>query len=111
MWNNGRSGEFTGPMGHESIVKYTTIAKVKALGIDEDSPLFHTMVKLMSRLDELEERKFGTPIASSPHAAHISESAQLLVNLNMRGCFAIILINVAGNPSWSLWRLKPIGPI
>ena len=75
MWNNGHSGEFTGPMGQESIVKSTTVVEVNALGIDEDSPLFHTMVKLMSRLDELEERKFGTPIASSPHAAHISESA------------------------------------
>ena len=62
-------------MGHESIVKYTTIAKVKALGIDEDSPLFHTMVKLISRLDELEERKFVAPIATSPHDAYISESA------------------------------------
>jgi hypothetical protein len=66
MWNNGRSGEFTGPMGHESIVKYTTIAEVKALGIDEDSPLFHTMVKLMTTLGELEEIKFGAPIATSP---------------------------------------------
>ena len=50
MWNNDRSGEFTGPMGQESIVKYTTIAEVNALGLDEDSPLFHTMVKLISRL-------------------------------------------------------------
>jgi len=75
MWNNGRSGEFTSPIGHESIVKYTTIAEVKALGIDEDSPLFHTMVKLISRLDELEERKFVAPIATSPHDAYISESA------------------------------------
>jgi hypothetical protein len=48
-------------MGQESIVKSATIAEVKALGIDEDSPLFHTMVKLTSRLDELEERKFGAP--------------------------------------------------
>ena len=75
MWKNGRSGEFTGPMGQESIIKSTTIAEVKALEIDEDSPLFHTMVKLMSRLDELEERKFGAPIATSPHAAYICESA------------------------------------
>ena len=33
------------------------------------------MVMLMSRLDELEERKFGAPIATLPHAAYISESA------------------------------------
>ena len=61
-------------MGQESTVKSTTIAEVKALGIDEVSPLFHTMVKLISRLAELEERKFGDPIATS-HAAYISESA------------------------------------
>jgi hypothetical protein len=48
-------------MGQDSIVKSATIDEVKALGIDEDSPLFHTMVKLTSRLDELEERKFGAP--------------------------------------------------
>ena len=37
------------------------IAEVKALGIDEDSPLFHTMVKLMSRLDELEKNNSANP--------------------------------------------------
>ena len=76
MWNNGRNGEFTGPMGQESIIKYTIIAEVKALGIDEDSPLFHTMVKLMTRLGELEERKFGAPIATLPHDAYISHISQ-----------------------------------
>ena len=79
MWKNGRSGEFTGPMGQESIIKSTTIAEVKALGIDEDSPLCHTMVKLMSRLNELEERKLGASIATSPHAAYISESAPAFI--------------------------------
>jgi hypothetical protein len=62
-------------MVQEILVRPTTIAEVKALGIVEDSPLFHTMVKLMSRLNELEERKFGAPLATSPHAAYISESA------------------------------------
>ena len=33
------------------------------------------MVKLMTTLGELEERKFGAPIATSPHAAYISEPA------------------------------------
>ena len=33
------------------------------------------MVKLMSRLDELEERTFGAPTVTLPHVAHISESA------------------------------------
>ena len=50
MWNNNHNSEFTGPMGQESIIKYTTIVEIKALGIDEYSPLFHTMVKLISRL-------------------------------------------------------------
>ena len=61
MWNNGHSGEFTGPMGQESIVKSTTVVEVNALGIDEDSPLFHTIVKLMSRLDELEKNNSANP--------------------------------------------------
>lgn len=75
MWSNGRNGEFTDPMGQESTVKSTTIAEVKALGIDEGSPIFHTMVKFMSRLDEFEERMFGAPIATSAHAAHVSKLA------------------------------------
>jgi hypothetical protein len=40
MWNNGRNGEFTNPMGQESIIKSSTIAEVKARGITEDSPFF-----------------------------------------------------------------------
>jgi hypothetical protein len=74
MWNNGRNGEFTNPMGQESIVKSSTIAEVKTRGITEDSPFFDIMIKTMSEFDKLEERMFGTPIATSPHAAHISES-------------------------------------
>ena len=59
---------------------------------------------------------FGTPIATSPHATHISELAWLLVILNMRGRFTMILINMAGliliiNPNWPLWQLKLIRPI
>jgi hypothetical protein len=62
-------------MDQESIIKSTTISEVNAHGMYEDSTLFHTMVKLMSRFDELEERMFAAPIASSPHVAYISESA------------------------------------
>jgi hypothetical protein len=62
-------------MDQESIVKSTTISEVNAHRMYEDSTLFHTMVKLMSRFDELEERMFVAPIASSPHVAYISESA------------------------------------
>ena len=75
MWNNGRNGEFTDPMGQEILVRSTTITKLKVHGISEDSPLFYIMIKIMSEFDELEERMVGTPIATSPHAAHISESA------------------------------------
>ena len=76
MWNNGRNGEFTGPMGQESIIKYIIIAEVKAHGSTEDSLLFHDMNKIMSKFDELEERMLGAPIVTLPHAAHISESAR-----------------------------------
>jgi hypothetical protein len=62
-------------MGQESIIKSTTIAEVKAHGSTEDSPLFHVMNKIMSKFDKLEERMFGAPIVTSPHAAYISESA------------------------------------
>jgi hypothetical protein len=75
MWNNDRSGEFIGLMGHVSIVKSTTIAKVKAHGSTKDSPLFHVMNKIMSKFDELEERMFGAPIVTLPHVAHTSDSA------------------------------------
>ena len=75
MWNNGRNGEFTGPMGQESIVKYAIIAEVKAHGSTEDSLLFHDMNKIMSKFDELEERMLGAPIVTLPHAAYTSESA------------------------------------
>ena len=68
MWSNGRNGEFTGLMVQDSIVKSTTITEV-------DSPLFDIMIKTMSEFDKLEERIFSTPIATLPHAAHISESA------------------------------------
>ena len=33
----------------------------------------------MTRLGELEERKFGAPIATSPHATYISESASAFI--------------------------------
>jgi hypothetical protein len=62
-------------MGQRSVIKSTTIAKVKAHGFTEDSPLSHSMIKLMSKFNELEERMFGTPIVTSPHDAHVSESA------------------------------------
>ena len=99
----------------ESIVKSTIIAEVKAHGSTEDSLLFHAMNRIMSKFDELEERIFGAPIVTLPHAAHISESALDLVNL-MRGRFTTILINMVGlfpiiNPNWPLRHLKPIGPI
>ena len=71
MWN----GEFNGPMGQESIVKYTIIAEVKAHGSTEDSLLFHAMNRIMSKFDDLEERMLGAPIVTLPHAAHTSESA------------------------------------
>jgi hypothetical protein len=95
MWNNGRNGEFTNPIGQESVIKSTTIAEVKAHGSTEDSPLFHVMNKIMSKFDELEERMFGAPIVTLPHVAHTSESAPILVNLNMRGHFTTISINTA----------------
>jgi hypothetical protein len=75
MWNNDRSGEFTGSMGHTSIIKSTTIAEVKAHGSTEDSPLFHVMNKIVSKFDELEERMFGALIVTLPHVAHTSELA------------------------------------
>jgi hypothetical protein len=62
-------------MGQASIVKSTTIVEVKAHGSTEDSPLFHVMNKIMSKFDELEERMFGAPIVTLPHAAHTSELA------------------------------------
>ena len=70
----------------------------------------------MSKFDELEGRMFGAPIFTLPYDAHTSESAWLLVNLNRRGHFPIILINMAGlfliiNLSWPLRRLKPMVPI
>ena len=61
-------------MGQESIVKSTIIAKVKSLGSIEDSPLLHALNKILFKFDELEERIFGAPIVTLPHAAHISES-------------------------------------
>jgi len=75
MWNNGRNDEFTDPMGQEILIRSTTIAMLKIHWITEDSPLFYSMVKMNYEFDKLEERMFGTPIATSPHAAHISESA------------------------------------
>jgi hypothetical protein len=62
-------------MGQGSIVKSTTTAEVKAHGSTEDCPLFHVMNKIMSKFDELEERMFGDPNVSLPHATYISESA------------------------------------
>jgi hypothetical protein len=116
MWNNGGNGNFTSPIGQEGVVKSTTIAEVKAHGSTEDSPLFHVMNKIMSKFDELEERIFGAPIVTLPHAAHTGESASAFSQLNMRGRFTTILINMADlfmiiNPNWPLWHLKPIGPI
>jgi hypothetical protein len=75
MWNNDCSSEFTGSMGHASIIKSTTIAEVKAHGSTEDSHLFHVMNKIMSKFDELEERMFGALIITLPHVAYTSESA------------------------------------
>jgi hypothetical protein len=75
MWNNGGNGNFTSPIGQEGVVKSTTIAEVKAHGSTKDSPLFHVMNKIMSKFDELEERIFGAPIVTLPHAAHTGESA------------------------------------
>jgi hypothetical protein len=46
----------------------------KAHGSTKDSPLFYAINKIMSKFDELEEIMFSTPIATSPHAAYISES-------------------------------------
>jgi hypothetical protein len=62
-------------MGEEILVRSTTIAKLKVDGIIEDSPLFYTMVKVNSTFDKLEEGIFDTPIATSPHVGHTSESA------------------------------------
>ena len=66
MWNNGRNGEFTSPMGEEILVRSTTIAKLKVHGITEDSPLFYSMVKMNSAFDKLEEGMFATLITTSP---------------------------------------------
>ena len=54
MWNNGRNGEFTDPMGQEILIRSTTIAKLKVDGITEDSALYYTMVKINSTFDKLE---------------------------------------------------------
>jgi hypothetical protein len=62
-------------MGEEILVRPTTIAKLKVDGITEDSLLFYTMVKVNSTFDKLEEGIFDTPIATSPHVGHTSESA------------------------------------
>jgi hypothetical protein len=75
MWNNGHNGEFTDPMGQEILIRSTAIAKLKVHGITEDSPLFYSMVRMNSAFDKLEEGMFGTPITTSPHVAHTSESA------------------------------------
>ena len=106
MWSNGRNGEFTDPMSQEILVRSTTITKLKVHGITEDCPLFFVMIKIMSEFDKLEERMFGAPIVTLPHAAHISELALDLVNL-MRGRFTTILINMEClfliiNPIWPL---------
>ena len=75
MWNNGRNGEFTSPVGEEILIRSTTIVKLKVDGITEDSPLFYTMVKMNSAFDKLEVGIFGTPITTSLHVGHTSESA------------------------------------
>ena len=75
MWNNGRNGEFTSPMGEEILIRSTTIAMLKIHWITEDSPLFYTMVKMNSTFDKLDEGIFGTPITTSPHVGHTSKSA------------------------------------
>ena len=75
MWNNGRNGEFTSPMGEEILVRSTTIAKLKVDGITKDSLLLYTMVKLSFAFDKLVEGMFGTSITTSPHIAHTNESA------------------------------------
>lgn len=74
------------------------------------------MNKLISKLDESKERMFGALIVTLPHQACLVDSPWLLVNLNMRGRFTIILINMAGsfliiNPIWPIRRPKLIGPI
>jgi hypothetical protein len=96
-------------MGQESIVKSTIIAEVKAHGSTEDSTLFHVMNKIMSKFDELEEMMFGSPNVTLPHA-------MLLVNLNIRGRFTMVLIKMTYlfliiNPNWPLRHMKLIGPI
>jgi len=74
MWNNGHNCEFISPMGEEILLKSITIAKLKVDGITEDSALYYTMVKMNSAFDKLEEGIFGTPITTSPHVGHTSES-------------------------------------
>jgi hypothetical protein len=74
MWNNSRNSEFTDLMGQEILGRSTTIPKLKVHGITKDSPLFYSMVKMNSAFDKLEEGMFGTPITTSPHVAHTSES-------------------------------------
>jgi hypothetical protein len=116
MWNNGRNGEFTNPIGQESAVNSTTIVEIKAHGSTEDSPLFHVMNKIMSKFDELEERMFGAPSVTLPHVAHTSESALTFSQprykrpfhyyLDQRGKFFMII-----NPNGPLRCLKPIGLI
>ena len=77
MWNNGHNGEFTSPMRDEILVMSTTIAKLKVDGITKDYPFFYTMVKMNSAFDKLEEGIFGTPITTSLHVGHTSESASI----------------------------------
>jgi hypothetical protein len=103
-------------MGQESIIKSSTIAKLKAHGSTQDSPFFILCIRLCLNL--MNQRK-GCLVLLLLHylMLHILvNQPRVLVNLNIRGHFAIILINVAGlsliiNPNWSLRHIKPIGPI
>jgi hypothetical protein len=65
----------------------------------------------MSKFDELEERMFGAPIATSPHAAHISELAPAFSQPQYERLFHYYLDQYGSNPNCLLWQLKSIGPI
>jgi len=82
----------------------------------EDCPLSHAMHKIMYKFDELEERILVLLMLLYLMLHILVNRPRLLVNLNMRGCFTMILINMArliliANLNWPLRHLKLIRTI
>jgi hypothetical protein len=106
-------------MGQGSIAMSTPKPKVKASGITKDSPLYHAMNMLMTRLDELEKTKFGVPIVTLPYDGLAPFASQpqyrRLFHYHYDHYFTTIMITTSLylliNLNWPLQCLKPIGPI